>query len=214
VLTDDRPVANSGEPEPKPRPHRRAWQIAGVAVVLALLVGGIATYRWWVDWQARLEIDGGGVSYVDGHPTSGITHVGTFSSSQDTVRYDAHRRLQLDLILYSRRSVRVTRVSWDAPTAALVTPVDEEVTPMAGTGRDFVPFHAFDPHAGTGTYVRFIFRFTDCEDYQSGDTMGFDHVNVTYEALGRTRHEQVKLGSWLAVTSPPDRDCPARPPAR
>ena len=181
-----------------------------MVLVLAVGVTGALTYRWWVNWQAHIEINGWGVQYRDGHPRDGITSAQTFSSSQDTVRYDAHRQLQLTLLFSSDRHVRITRVTWNTTPVQLVKPVSEQIEPTASGQQPWRPFKAFDPRDGAGTWMRITLRFQDCEYFSTGTGVGYDNIDVTYEALGRTRHQTVQFPTWLAVTAPGDKACPGR----
>jgi hypothetical protein len=65
-----------------------------------------------------------------------------------------------------------------------------------------------------GSLIRMTFGFRNCEWSSPGTGEIFDHVQVTYDALGRTRHQDVGFphSMDLVVRSPSDAKCPARKP--
>jgi hypothetical protein len=168
------------------------------AVVVALVLSGIAVGRWWVNWSAHVEAPGFGLRYLDDRPFDGITESSTAASSQRTVAWSAGRRLELRLVMTAGRDIEITKVGLPMSPASLLSPVS------------VLPAPPFPMNERTGTSVHLTYRFTGCEKWQPGDQMFWDHVRVDYRALGRTRHADVPLTTILAVTSPPDSACPGR----
>jgi hypothetical protein len=187
-------------------PRQKVLIVAAILLAIALAIGGVATYRWWVDWQADIAAPGFGVHFSDGRD-SGITERSTFDSSQVDVTYDSNRQVELWLQMIASPSVRVTGIELSQAPVSLLRPRRVETAPMS-TGAPWTTFRPFDLDQGID--VRMTFAFRDCQSFASGDSVVFDHVTVRYHARGRDRSEDVRLGSLLSIVSPPDARCPAR----
>jgi hypothetical protein len=192
------PVSAADAPVRRPR----LWVGAVVVLTIAVLVGGLLALRWWRGWQASVVAPGLGVSYADGHPQEGITRTSTAVSSQVDVAWDADRALRLDVSLAANEHIRVTAVELRQPYAALLAVHGQEAAPASTLA--FLPFHPFELARGQEWRVRTTFGFVGCRAYGAGSGLIFDHLELTYEAKGRTRHLDVPLAALVSVTVPAD----------
>ncbi len=192
---------------------KRAAIVVVLVLALAVPITAVRLDQWWLNWHANIEDNGFGLTYSGADPVAGIVETETISSSQRTAPYRANRRLQLGLLLSADHSLRITKIEFPTSPVSMLGLDRVEIAPAAGSsGLQYRPFSGLALPDGPGHWIRLTFHFRDCEFFGAGDYQWWDHIAVTYEALGRTRHADVALGSVVAVTAPPDSQCPSRKP--
>jgi hypothetical protein len=177
---------------------RRCIGVLSALLLVTTTIAGVATYRWWVNWEAGVYSSSFGVRYATGDPFAGITRVETFDSRQTTVPFDATRQLDLEVLLLTDRDVRIEHIGF--PDEFSTTPirlVDVDVSPAVGV-RDWQPFAPFSL-GREGAFIRLRFTFENCEAWQPATAVIYGHVEIDYDALGRNRHAAVSLISLLAI---------------
>jgi hypothetical protein len=193
------------------RPWRALGLVVAAVLVIVLIAGGLTALRWWRGWDASISAPGLATRYADDRPLDGITHTTTATSSRFDVTWAAERELTLEVELQSHDAVRVTAVELPVPIATLVEARGQVAGPSTEPADDREPFHAFELRPGAPWRVRTTYGFVGCREYVPGSGLVFDHLVVTYEAKGRTRHRDVALASLVAVTMPEDAvDCGPR----
>jgi hypothetical protein len=199
------------------RLRTRIVAVTSVVVVISLVVATAITVRWWLGWQADIAMNGFNASFSGAQPTKGVTDTRTMSSSQRTVQYDSTRELHVDFFFSSGRSVQIRKVALPQLLLGMLAVEATEVADARGDAHGNLIFKPFSspvdvdvrPHTA-GSWIRITFRFRNCEWWMAGSGEGFDRVHVTYDALGRTRHEDLALPMDLEIQSPSDAKCPAR----
>jgi hypothetical protein len=98
----------------------------------------------------------------------------------------------------------------------LMTPVKVETAPGRYAGRlgatdpSLEKFRAFTLGGGDRRWIVVRTAFGNCDDFAYGAFEIFTRFQVTYTALGLTKHVWVPLPKGVRVDSPPDVACPAR----
>jgi hypothetical protein len=199
------------------RVRTRIVAVTSAVVIISLVVGMVVTLRWWIDWQADISVTGFGASFSGAHTLLGVTDTRTMSSSERAVQYDSTRDLHVDYLFTSGRSMQITKVTMPQLLLGMLELKATEVADARGDAHGNLVWRPLSAPVdvrlhSAGSWIRMTFRFRNCEWWSAGSGEGFDRVHVTYEALGRTRSEDIVLPMDLEVVSPADTRCPARKP--
>jgi hypothetical protein len=87
-----------------------------------------------------------------------------------------------------------------------VVSIESELT--VGPQEPFRPFSPVTLAPERPYMIRMTLRFQNCLPFGPDTHAIWDHVQVTYSALGRTRHQNVKLLFLLNVKLPAAPACP------
>ncbi|MBI3648276.1 MAG: hypothetical protein HY240_05970 [Actinobacteria bacterium] len=122
----------------------------------------------------------------------------------------------LSLANEGRIPVRVIGIGTPFPQGGLLTltdvqlarPPDGRVYTTAAGDPSLQPFAAFSLGHGDKRWVVLRSRFGNCDRYAVGTSATWVAVEVTYEVLGVTKHQWVRLPMRVDVASPAN--CPGR----
>ena len=189
-------------------PHRRPTRVRIIAVVaaVAIIVTGLSISLYRATYSASLENGSTGGSQ------QGV-EVSTFRDAQLNVTYRGGQTwwYRFSLRNSGNRSVKITALPSNLSERGLLTLRRVLVARCDdGCTDGFVPFGPFDLAPGAERSIQLSFSFNNCRFYEAGSTWGFTSWPVRYSALGHSRTVDFELETAVAVTSPPDAQCPHR----
>lgn len=187
--------------DPVVRPTARVWALVTYLVVFAVVAGVVLfAVRYQPLSAANLASDGASQS----GPTLMVRYAegATFSVGFLLVN-DGPLPLEIRAIQLTGRN-------------ELLTPVRLETAPGRYAGRlgatdpSLEKFRRFTLAGGDRRWIVVRTAFGNCDRFAAGAFETFTRFQVTYGALGLTKHVWVPLPKDVRVDSPPDVACPAR----
>jgi hypothetical protein len=187
--------------DPVVRPTARAWALLTYLAAFAV-VGGVVLFAVRYQPLSAANLASAGVSRSGAMVVVRYQEGATFSLGFLLVN-DGPLPLKIQTIQVSGRN-------------ELLTPVKLETAPGRYAGRlgetdpsldKFIPFTLA---GGDRRWIVVRTSFGNCGRFAAGAFETFTRFQVTYSALGFTRHVWVPLPKDVRVDSPPDVACPAR----
>ena len=196
-------------------PRRRLRRVAASTVLVAVAVGGAATWTWWTGWQAKIWVTGSSAALVPAPvafpapvPSQAMS---PFPPDRDVFEYDGSRTLRLDLLVIADRQVRIDGIDLEGSHLRNGPLRVERVRwRLQGHSRRVPRYHLWPTAAvdiRAGVWVRMKLGFHGCQHWEPGGGIELTKVRVSYHALGRQRTIRTDLLRPLAITGAAPDDC-------